>query len=247
MSSTARRASLFTRIRAIYRDAWSMYRTHFGFIVGTAAIVLVPLAIFDGLGILRFHASGADPIGTAMIVVLAIASTGFSGLAAIFFAGLLDHTADAWRAGRPSPSPASVARHLPWLQLFLASVFAFVIEIVALGLFVVPGLVLYSLFILTGPMLVREDLKAVPALMRSAGLVRHHPVLVTVAVVIPALLEGTVADFAGLVFGHHVAIELVAEILVTLFVASFIGVVEVVTAYHLQRDHPRKPTTTSIG
>lgn len=194
MSPTVERASLFARIRAIYRDAWSMYRTHLGFIVGSAALVLVPFAILDGLGLLKFQSSSAEPLVIAITVVLALATTGFSGLAAIFYAGLLDHTADAWRAGRASPSPANVARTLPWIQLLLASVFAFVIEIVALGAFVIPG-----------------------------------------------LLEGSIADFAGLVLGHHVAVELVAEVMVTLFVASFIDVVEVVTAYHLQRDHPREP------
>lgn|GEM_PF-6276753 len=220
-----------------------MYRTHLGFIVGSAALVLVPFAILDGLGLLKFESSSARPLATAITVVLVVATTGFSGLAAIFYAGLLDHTADAWRAGRASPSPTNVARTLPWLQLLIASVFAFVIEIVALGAFVIPGLIVYALFILTGPMLVRENLKAVPALVRSAGLVRRHPLLVTIAVVIPALLEGSIADFAGLVLGHHVAVELVAEVVVTMFVASFIGVVEVVTAYHLQRDHPREPAT----
>ena len=247
MSPTVERESLFARIRAIYRDAWSMYRTHLGFIVGSAALVLVPLAILDGLGLLKFQTTSAEPTIVAITVVLALATTGSSGLAAIFYAGLLDHTADAWRAGRASPSPAHVARNLPWIQLLIASVFAFVIEIVALGAFVIPGLIFYALFILTGPMLVRENLKAVPALVRSAGLVRRHPVLVTVAVVIPALLEGTIADFAGLVLGHHVAVELAAEVVVTLFVASFIGVVEVVTAYHLQRDHPREPAAALDG
>lgn len=170
-----------------------------------------------------------------------------SSLASLFYAGLLDHTVDAWTEGGPSPRHRTVAQKLPWVQLLLASVVAFVLEIVGLITLVIPGLVLYTLFILTGPILVREHLTAFSALKRSAALVRRSPILVIVAVVMPSLLEGSIADFAGLIFGHHLAVELVAEVIVTLFAASFVGVLEVITAQHLQRAHPANPPVTKMS
>ena len=57
MLPTAQHESLAVRVRAIYRDARSMYRAHFAFITGSAALVLVPFAVLDGLGLLRFETS----------------------------------------------------------------------------------------------------------------------------------------------------------------------------------------------
>ena len=237
--------SLAARVRAIYRDAHSMYRAHFGFIIGSAALVLVPFAILDGMGLIGSETSSARPWVIAATVFVAIATTGLSSLAGLFYAGLLDYTADAWNEGAEAPSHRSVAHKLPWLQLVIASVIAFVVEIVGLMTLVLPGLVLYTLFVLTGPMLVRERLTAVAALKRSAGLVRRNPTLVVLTVLLPSMVESSIADFAGLIFGHHLAIELVAEVVVTLFAASFVGVLEVITAQHLQRAHPPEGATTN--
>lgn len=232
-------SSLARRLIAIYRDSWAMYRAHLRFVIGSAAVVMVPFAILDGLGLLTFETHTTRPLVAAITVVAAVTTTGISGLAALFYAGLLDHTAEAWHDGAPAPSPKTVARDLPWVQLLIASVAAYTAELLAISIFVVPGLVLYTLFILTGPILVSEDLSAGAALRRSASLVRRHPGLVIVAVVIPSFLEGSLADFGSLVFGHDLTIELLIEVMTTLFVASFVGIVEVITAHHLQRLHPR--------
>lgn len=239
MSGPEADPSLARRLTAIYRDAWAMYRAHLKFVVGSAAVVMAPFAILDGLGLLTVETHTTRPLVAAVTIVAAVTTTGLSGLAAIFYAGLLDHTAEAWHDSAPAPSPKAVARDLPWIQLLIASVAAYTAEIIAISAFVVPGLVLYTLFILTGPVLVSEDLSAGAALRRSASLVRRHPGPVILAVVIPSFLEGSLADFGSLTFGHDLVIELVIEVLTTLFVASFVGIVEVITAHHLQRIHPR--------
>ena len=70
---------------------------------------------------------------------------------------------------------------------------------------------------------------------------RHQPLLVAITVVIPLLIEGSLADFAGILLGHDVVLEIAFEVVITLFVASFLGIVEVTTAHHLQHAHPRDP------
>ena len=113
-----------------------------------------------------------------------------------------------------------------------------------LALFVVPGLAALLLFSLTGPVLVREDLGAVAGMRRSAGLVRRRPGLVMLTVVIPFVAELYVADLAAELFGHSVVVELVVEVLASLFLASFVGLLEVVTAHQLvvtEAHRPRPP------
>ncbi len=241
MSSGDQPASFATRVLAIYRDSWALFRTHFGFIVGSAACILLPFAILDGLGLLTIDVTGESwPVGLFLVFATA-ATAGLSGLAAIFYAGLLDHTAAAWVDDAAAPTRWSVAARLPWSQLVLASVLGFAFEVAGFVLFVVPGLVVTTLLILTGPVLVGEQLRALPAMRRSAALVRRAPVLVVVAVAIPMMIEASLADLGGLLFGHEIVAELAIETVVTLFAASFVGVLEVATAHHLRHAHPPAP------
>jgi hypothetical protein len=145
----------------------------------------------------------------------------------------------AWDSSRSTRR--AVAARLPWWRLVGASTLAFAFEVVGFVLLVIPGLVIATLLILTGPILVGENLRVLPAMRRSAALVRRAPVLVVVAVAIPMLVESSLADLAGLLFGHEILAELVIETVVTLFAASFVGVLEVVTAHHLRRAYPIAP------
>ena len=138
-------------------------------------------------------------------------------------------------------------RALPWRHLIVASLAVYFFETIGFALFVVPGLVASALLCLTGPFLVSEDLDAKHAMRRSAALVRHQPVLVAITVVIPLLIEGSLADFAGILLGHDAVLEIACEFVITLFVASFLGVVEVTTAHHLQHAYPQKPLRDPAG
>ena len=140
-----------------------------------------------------------------------------------------------------------VVRALPWRQLIVASLTVYFFETVGFALFVVPGLIISALLCLTGPLLVSEDLDARHALRRSAALVRRQPTLVAITVVIPLLIEGSLADFAGILLGHNVIIEIGLEVIITLFLASFLGIVEVTTAHHLQHAYPQEPSADRAG
>ncbi|MEP6623521.1 MAG: hypothetical protein ABJC79_03700 [Acidimicrobiia bacterium] len=242
MSVATHPASFATRVRTIYRESWDLFRHHFGFIVGSAACILLPFAILDGLGLLVVDVGGHSLVVGLLLVVVTTATAGLSGLAAIFYAGVLDHTVAAWIDDTTAPTRRSVAGRLPWGQLVLASVLGFVVEVIGVALFVVPGLILATLLILTGPVLVGEHLRAVPAMRRSAQLVRRAPVLVVVAVAIPMFVEASLADLAGLVLGHEIVAELLIETVVTLFAASFVGVLEVATAHYLRDAYPPDPS-----
>lgn len=128
MTGASSDIGLVPQVRAIFHDSAAMFRAHFRVVVGTAAVVLVPFAILDGLGLLQLTTAGHEPLVAVGTVLLATATAGLSGLASIFYAGLLDHTAAAWHEDRASPRRRSVARELPWLALVLASVIGFFIE-----------------------------------------------------------------------------------------------------------------------
>jgi len=128
---------------------------------------------------------------------------------------------------------AEVARTLPWGRLVWLSVLWFLAVAGGLLLAIVPGLIALTLFSLSGPVLVREDLTAVQALRRSARLVRRRPLLVVLTAVLPFVGEIYVSDLAAELFGHSVGLEVVVEVLAALFLASSVGLLEVVTTHQL--------------
>lgn len=220
--------------RAVFRDAVRMYREHFAVIVGTAALVLLPFAIADAFGLLDSVTDQDHPLAVAANAIYGLATMGLSGLAVIFYAGMLDHVAAAWNRGEAAPARRHVASRLPWGALVLATVVGYALVIGGLILFIVPGLVIAVLTSLSGPLIVAEELGAVAGLRRSSYLVSRNLGLVMLTVAIPFLVENALPDAAADVFGHHLAVELVAETLCTLLLASFVGVLEVVTAHALR-------------
>jgi hypothetical protein len=221
------------RVGTVYAAAARLFREHPGTVIGSAAIVLVPFAVVDALGLLDVQVGGKASVADVVTVLLTVIAGGLSGLASIFYAGLLDHASAAWQRGEHAPTRGAVAARLPWVALVVASILWFVAVLVGLLLFVIPGLVALVLFSLTGPVLVREELSALGAMRRSAQLVRRRPGLVLVTAVLPFIAELYVADVGAAVFGHSVVVELVVEVLATLFLASFVGLLEVVVTHQL--------------
>jgi hypothetical protein len=221
------------RARTVYVAAWRMFREHPGTVVGAAALVLVPFAVIDAVGLLHVEIDGNATTGDVVTVVLTLVASTLSGLASIFYAGMLDHASAAWHRGETVPTASEIAARLPWWRLVLASILWFVAVAGGTLLFVVPGLVAIVLFSLTGPVLVREDLGAWAAMRRSAALVRRRPGLVILTAVLPFVGETYLSDLMAEILGHSLALEIVVEVLAALFLASFVGLLEVVTAHQL--------------
>jgi hypothetical protein len=221
------------RARTVYRAAFTLFRAHTGVVVGMAALVLLPFAIVDALGLLHVEIHSDARLADILEAILVLLANGIGGLASIFYAGVLDHASAAWHRGEATPAPRAVAAGLPWVRLVLASVLWFVAVVVGFVLAIVPGLVALTLFSLTGPVLVREDLTAVGAMRRSARLVARRPALVVLTAVLPFVVELSLPELAAGIFGHSPATELAAETVATLCFASFVGLLEVVTAHQL--------------
>jgi hypothetical protein len=221
-------------VRSVYRDAFRLMREQHRLVIGAAALVLVPFAILDGLGVTRIRISEGTPIHLIVAgLAYGVFAATISGLAAIFYAGLLDHVSAAWHRGIAPPGLREVFRLLPWRSLVLASVLVYAVSLLGLLIGVVPGIVVLTLFVLTGPLVVREELTALRGMRRSAGLVRRRPVLVFLTAALPLIFELSLADIVALVLGHHIAVEVAVETLAALFLASVVGVLEVVTAHQL--------------
>jgi hypothetical protein len=114
---------------------------------------------------------------------------GASTLGLTFYSGMLERMVGAVeRNERPQPI-GEVLRTLPWLRLFVADIFLLVIGGVAALLFVLPGLVVDTVFALVGPLINLLGCTVREAFRRSVVLVWPHFVLVFCFVAIPLAVE----------------------------------------------------------
>jgi len=222
--------------RLVIRHARGMWRARTGRIAGAAFVFFVPPALlFFGAEYVRDVY--ADSSGTARLALLAgiIALASVARfLGAIFFAGFLDLAIgdDYFRGERRTMR--TVLRDLPWKPLLAVDVVVNVAASIALLLFVVPGLVVYTLWGLVGPVVVQERRGTWDALRRTARISRPHWVMVLGLVVIPVGIEHALAEFVRhLVEDDGIVLVVAAEWFIAMTMLAAVGVVEVALATEL--------------
>ena len=111
-------------------------------------------------------------------IPLVIASTSTSWVLSVFgtvfLSGFLCRIVGQAEHGRDRASIWQVARQLPWSRLVRGDMLVFVLVVVGVIALVIPGLIMFTLFSLTGPVIEIENRPVRAALRRSAHLVRPH-------------------------------------------------------------------------
>ena len=136
--------------------------------------------------------------------------------------------------GHVRPRVFHTLRTLPLLRLLSAD--AGFIVVVALGwaLGIVPGLVLFTLWCLIGPVINIEDRGVLHSFGRSAELVRRHFWLTLILVTIPAVLENMLLHgFHFMDADRPLAAAFAVSALIGITVGAMIGLVEVALAHAL--------------
>ena len=166
-----------------------------------------------------------------------------SAFGIVFYAGLLDLVLRSFLEGEPDPPLGAALRRLPLTRLLVADLVLIIGSAAAALLFVIPGLVVFTLFALVGPLLVSEDLGVFAALRRGAHLVRPHFFMAFFLVTIPFLIEDQLLHGIDLdVYGHRLIGATVVSAIIGATVGSAVGLLEVVLAHELRA---REPTVTS--
>jgi hypothetical protein len=152
----------------------------------------------------------------------------------VFYPGLLDRIVGVERGHNERQSMGTVLRTLPYGRLIVAEMVLFVVTVVGLALFVVPGLVAFTFFGLVGPTITIENRGAFDAFRRSARLVRPHFWLVFLLVTLPIGLEHVVEEQVHhLVSNESFLVRFASHGLIGVLVGSIVGLVEVHLAFRL--------------
>ena len=174
--------------------------------------------------------------------------------ASSIYAGILDKVVGAHLHGHPDLTIREIWRVLPLGRLVVADVVLAIATMAGLALFVIPGLILFTLWSLVGPVITIEDRAVAPALKRSWTLVRRRFWLTFWLVTVPLEVEQAAlhAIHYTEVFEHPLVPAFLLNGLLGMVIGSLVGLVEVVLAYELiarqaGKMHPRSGLAADLG
>ncbi len=243
------------RVLALVTKSLRLYRGNFWRIAGTAVVVFVPFGFFETFVIditegYEDHHSGAVA-GLIFAAVLLSSSFGYFGDA--FYAGFLDAAVGAEAYGHERTRVSTVLRTLPYGRFVAAEIVTTLVTGALSLAFIVPGLIVNTLWCIVGPLINIERLSVRQALVRSYQLVRPAFWIAFFAVSLPVIAEEEIAHAIESLFVEHSYLDgaLVNGFLAA-FVWSIVGLIEVVLAYELirrdrQRQAGRQPPPEPVG
>jgi hypothetical protein len=233
----------------VLRHARGMWRYRTGRIAGAAFVFFVPPAtLYFGCEVLRdFYDDTDGTVRWAVLAGLLLVASLARFLGAILFAGFLDVAiGDEYFRGERR-TLREVLRDLPWVPLLVVDVVVTVAASIGLLLFVVPGVAVYVLFGLVGPVVVQERVGPWAALRRTAQISRPHWLMVLGVVVIPLAIEHALAEWVRHLVENDGLVAVVAtEWLIAMTLLAIVGVVEVSLATELMARTPLSERDTQF-
>jgi hypothetical protein len=182
-----------------------------GVLVGAARIGrrhwhrIVPVAIAVS-GLTTLAELGVDELvpqdSFPWTLIAGLTASGLSLLGAVFLSGFLTKLVGGSRKndsnGRPDDdiSIKQVLRTLPWGRLIGADLLVALLVVLGLLLLVIPGLILFNVLALAGPVIEVENRKIIAAIRRSTHLVRGHFWSVALLATLPVAVASEIETLA---------------------------------------------------
>ncbi len=181
-----------------------------------ATIVFVPVGLIDALTIEAdvgsFNASGGLEIAAVVGALLALSATALVG--EVFYSGVVAISLTHAEHGR-SPRPSEIGRRLNYGRLIAVDLLYGLLVAVGLVLLLAPGVVLFTVFGLSGPVVEIEDRGVRAAFARSWHLVRGRFWAVLAVLAPVEILGDSLSDLlVGFIhdqLGHSLAASWLAE------------------------------------
>jgi hypothetical protein len=212
--------------------------------------VLLPAFVIFGLDAVSttfFTELSTDHLGfesVAAFVVLTVSTLGLT-----FYSGLMERLVGAVERGDEAPPVFTVLRTLPYGRLLVADAILWVLSSVASLAFIIPGLIVGTLFALIGPLINMEDHSVRAAFRRSAQLVRPHFLLVLCMITLPLALEHELVDAIALLEPHeHIWLVYLTHLVMGMAFGVSLGLIEVSLAERLVHNArgPGKPVESPV-
>jgi hypothetical protein len=218
--------------RNVFAAALRTYRERFWRVAGTAFVVFGSVAVVDAIASVLIVDHVSSPIGDA---VLSTAAAALAMAGVVVYAGILDKVVGAHLHGHPDLTLREVWTVLPLWRLGGADVLLALTTIVGTALFVVPGVVIFTLWSLVGPVITIENRSVTSAFGRSYQLVRPRFWLTLLLVTLPLQVEQAALHAIHYtdLFEHPLVPAFALNGLLGMIIGSVVGLIEVVLAYEL--------------
>src|SRR4051812_36171393 len=142
------------RVREVLGAALRVYRERFWRVAGTAFVVFGLVAAVDAFAtVLVIDRHVSRPYGAGLTSTV---SAVFAMVGVVIYAGILDKVVGAHLHGHPDLSMKQIWHVLPLGRLIGADVVLALATIVGLALFVLPGVIIFTLWSLVGPVITIE-------------------------------------------------------------------------------------------
>ncbi len=205
--------------------------------MGLAVLVFGISAMLDTLANRALGGLVGDRLSSVALTVMVGLLTGplsFSTAGLVLYAGMLDRIVGHHLHGHERPTVRGALRTLPWGRLLAADVILVVATTIGAALLIVPGLIVFTLFCLVGPLVNIEDIGVVMAFRRSADLVRRTVWPTFLLVTIPTYVEVTlVHGFQFAVAEQPYLTAFVVSAVIGATVGATVGLFEVALCYEL--------------
>jgi hypothetical protein len=230
----SRRRKLISIYSRIGRTYWSRGPS----LLLLAVIVFVPLGLVDALAaevdLNSLDIRSGLKVAALIAAVSAVTVTGLLG--EVFYSGAVAISLTHPEHERP-PSLSEIARRLNYVRLILVDIVYVAIVLVGMVAVVVPGVLAFVWFGLSGPVVELEDRTVRGALARSWRLVHHNFWLVFLVLVPVELVGDAIGEaLAGLVhdlLGHTLVAGWLAESVANIFLSPVFAIAAVLLCVDL--------------
>lgn len=221
------------------------------FSAGRRRVIAVALVLFGFPALLAAAAQnvlgdhpgdiGILPIAFSVVALLVAGALRLFG--PVLYSGYLDEAVGREYLFGHHSSFGEVLRSLPWGRLLIADFIVTSVTAIGLLLFFVPGVVVYALFGLVGPVIVQERRGLRDGFGRTYRISRSALWAIVVLVLIPTAGEQVIHAFA-LEATHDawIGFHILAEWAVAALIGGAVGLLEVALAAELMARNPEPAT-----
>ncbi len=214
--------------RDVLTSAWRAARHHWHRVVVAALVVFSTTTLVDTLG------EAFKPRSVAFDIATSVGTTLVDLFGAAVFIGLMVAFVGQVEHGHEQRAVGAILRSLPYRRLLSADLLTALLTAAGLVAFVLPGLAVFTLLALTGPVVELERAGVGASLRRSARLVRRRPLLVFLLVTVPVFAgDAAVTSLTAAVHGSHPVAEFAVSVVANAVVEVVGSLMAVELAYRL--------------
>jgi hypothetical protein len=222
-------------LKPVLRDAVRFWRLHFWYLTWIAALLWLPLAVLELTGVAHGVEIDSDRFRLGDVVLNVLIVLVFELLVAELLAAASEKIVANDLHGTELPPPREFLRTVPWVSLVTATLVYEIGVGVGLIFFVIPGFVVATYGVVTGPVVVAEGARALRAPARSRDLVRGSfrpaALFVLLAFVVSETISTVVGELLELL--PHTWAEPTGEYIVHVVTSPLFGMATAVLYYAL--------------